>query len=360
MRRPRQDRSSIARPASSATYGSLAAKAATLPPPDVCGGAAEGSEGLQDHRQGHAGRRQPVDRHRQAALQHRLHAARHALRGVREVPGVRRQGRSAPTSTRSRRSPASATRSSSRARTELTGPARAASRSSPTPGGRRSTARKKLKVQWDEGPTATQQQRGLRQAGASSSRSRRRGLDPRNDGDVDTALSGAAKVVEARLRLSVPLARAARAAELHGPIQGRQVRDLGAHARRRRRAVRLVAKTLGVPEDDITIHMMRAGGGFGRRLEQRLHGRSGAPSRRPSASRSSCCGRAKTTCTTTSTVPAGSTSSRAASTPPATLVAWRNHFVSYGEGQQFAPSAAIGADRVPRALRDRISRSGQR
>ena len=32
-------------------------------------------------------------RHRQAALRHRLHAARHAVRGVREVPGVRRQGR---------------------------------------------------------------------------------------------------------------------------------------------------------------------------------------------------------------------------------------------------------------------------
>ena len=33
------------------------------------------------------------DRHRQADLRHRLHAAEHAPRRVREVPGVRRQGR---------------------------------------------------------------------------------------------------------------------------------------------------------------------------------------------------------------------------------------------------------------------------
>ena len=58
-------------------------------------GQAQGPEGLQDHRQATHGRRQRGDRHRQAALRHRLHAAGHAVRRVREVSGVRRQGRSA-------------------------------------------------------------------------------------------------------------------------------------------------------------------------------------------------------------------------------------------------------------------------
>ena len=64
-------------------YGELAAKAADAdrrPTPTTR--QAEGSEGLQDHRQADARRRQPDDRHRQAALRHRRHAAGHAVRGV--------------------------------------------------------------------------------------------------------------------------------------------------------------------------------------------------------------------------------------------------------------------------------------
>ena len=59
----------------------------------------------------------------------------------------------------------------------------------------RAAAREKLKVKWDEGPTADADQRGLRTRAASCRGSRRRHL--RNDGDVDAALQGAAKVVEA-------------------------------------------------------------------------------------------------------------------------------------------------------------------
>ena len=110
------------------------------------------------------------------------------------------------------------------------GPAAAASRSSPTAGGSAQTARKKLKVQWDEGADRAAEQRGLRRAGRRAVEAAAGSASLRKDGDVDAALAGAAKVVEAAYVYPFLAARAARAAELHGALQGRQARDLGADA----------------------------------------------------------------------------------------------------------------------------------
>jgi len=93
----------------------------------------------------------------------------------------------------------------------------------------------------------------------------RPGEPVRNDGDVDRALAGAARVVEATYELPllahVPMepincladVRPGRA-EVWGPMQDPDgVRDL-------------TARVTGIPITAITVHMTRAGGGFGRRL----------------------------------------------------------------------------------------------
>ena len=144
-----------------------------------------------------ARRRQPRDRHRQAALRHRRHRARHAVRRVREVPGVRRQGGEREPRRDQARARRAATRSSSSGGTRRSPACSAASRSSPTAGGSRATAREKLKVTWDEGADGDAEQRGLRRDRPPSCRSRRPQRSLRKDGDVDAALAGAAKVVEA-------------------------------------------------------------------------------------------------------------------------------------------------------------------
>ena len=186
----RRRRAGSASPASNRTlgYGALAATAATLPPPDL-----EDACTLKDpkdykhHRQAAAaasttGRSSPASR--STASTSRCPGMLYAV--VREVPGVRRQGRSAPTSTRSRRCPACATRSSSKAPTELHRPSLPASRSSPTPGGRRRRRARSCRSPGTKGPTAAS--RAAPSCGDEGGRALDAGAAPytvRNDGDVE-------------------------------------------------------------------------------------------------------------------------------------------------------------------------------
>ena len=122
-----------------------------------------------------------------------------------------------------------------------------------------------------------------------------------------------------------------------GAVAGRQARDLGAEPDAGRPAWRSCAQTLGIQQSDITMHMMKAGGGFGRRLTNDYVAEAACDRQAGRACRSSCCGRAKTTCATTCTArpaihyPEGRRGRAAASSS-----AWRNHFVTFGEGEQYA------------------------
>ena len=87
----------------------------------------------------------------------------------------------------------------------------------------------------------------------------------RKDGDPDTAIKGAAKVVEAAY--SYPFIS-------HAPLEPQNATAISKTARSRSgptasspaRAARSVAQTLGIHPNDVTLHMVRGGGGFGRRL----------------------------------------------------------------------------------------------
>src|ERR1035437_9359914 len=125
-------------------------------------------------------------------------------------------------------------------------------------------ARQKLQVKWDEGPTRQQSSESFaRQAEALGAKAPTHSL--RNDGDAAGALQRAAHVVDAayfypflahaplepmNCTAHVHVAHAEIWAPTQNPEPGRQ----------------LVASTLGLDEKNITIHMTRVGGGFGRRL----------------------------------------------------------------------------------------------
>ena len=89
------------------------------------------------------------------------------------------------------------------------------------------SARKKLQVVWDEGPTAAQSTIGFAQK-AEELAKQPPGFSLRNDGNADTALDRRGESGRGGLFVSVHLARAARAGEHRRAFQGRQARDLGA------------------------------------------------------------------------------------------------------------------------------------
>ncbi|MCC6928061.1 MAG: xanthine dehydrogenase family protein molybdopterin-binding subunit [Gemmatimonadaceae bacterium] len=214
------------------------------------------------------------------------------------------------------------------------------------------SARQKLRVEWNEGPTATQSSAVWEQ--------RANALSPhpwttqlRADGDVDAALRSAAKVVSASYAYPFlyhatmePMGCTARFVdgklELWAPTQ---------HPAGARDAV---SKTLGMSPDAITIHLMRMGGAFGRRFMHDFVVEAAWIAREAGMP-------VKLTWSREDDVqhgfyrPGGFHFLRGGLDEAGRLLAWRNHFVTFGDGDKTAFDAGMSGAEFPARFVDHFA-----
>jgi isoquinoline 1-oxidoreductase beta subunit len=206
------------------------------------------------------------------------------------------------------------------------------------------SARSNLKIDWDSGPGATQSTDAFAKQAAALFQS-----PPANtlksDGNVDTALKTSAKVVEATY--TYPFIA-------HAPLEPMNTTasfkdgklEVWSPSQAPGGGRRMIVNTLKIPAENITIHLTRIGGAFGRRLMNDymveaayLTQKVGVPvkllwSREDDFGHDAF-------------RPGGFHSFKAGLDANNKLVAWRQHFVTYGVGDHYGSSAGMRGTEFP-------------
>jgi isoquinoline 1-oxidoreductase subunit beta len=205
-------------------------------------------------------------------------------------------------------------------------------------------ARRQLEVEWDEGATASQGSEGFaRQAAALRRQPPVNSI--RSDGDVEAALRNAAHVVEADYEY--PFLAHASLEPMNCTAHWQNGRmEIWAPSQAPQGGRGLVARTLEIPEENITVNLMRMGGGFGRRLSNDYMVEAAWIAREVGVPVKLIWTREDDT-RHDFYRPAGWHSFKGGVDAAGRLTAWQNHFVSFGEGERFVPGGNIGANEFP-------------
>jgi len=206
------------------------------------------------------------------------------------------------------------------------------------------SGRKQLKVTWNEGQRAQYSSVAYAQkAEELSKQAPQRSI--RTDGDAESTLKGAAKVVEAAY--SYPFIS-------HAPLEPQNCTahfkdgkiEIWTNSQTPANGRRMVMQTLGLKDDEITVHMVRGGGGFGRRLNNDYMVEAAYISKQAGVPVKLIWSR-EDDFTHDYYRPGGFQYLKAGLDASGKVTAWRNHFISYGEGERFVASGAMGPTEFP-------------
>ncbi len=208
-------------------------------------------------------------------------------------------------------------------------------------------ARKKLDVTWDEGETKTQSTVSFdAQAEALSKKAPEQVM--KADGDASAALAGAAKTVQAAYSYPFLAHAALEPGNTTAHWKGGEI-EVWSPSQTPQMANRDLAKLMGIGEDKVTFHLTRMGGGFGRRLYYDYVLEAALIAKQVDAPVKLLWSREDDT-RHDYFRPGGYHYFEGGVDAAGKLTAWKDHFVSFGKGNNFAPSANMAPNEFPQAF----------